>query len=657
MKKTYIYYILIIALALALPYFMDNQYYLRLAVVSGLFILLASAHNILMKVGQLSLGPVAFYGLGAYTSAILTTRYGMPFVVGFLAAGLMAALAGWLIGRLTLKMRKAYFVLVTIGFAEFFRLVALNWDEVTNGPMGITAIPAPASWFVGYAPYYYTILFLVVVVLFVLSRIENSSIGRAMQAIRENETLSLSVGIDSYRMMMFAAVLSSVIIGFAGSFYAHFFRFLGPEVLVFDLTITIVVMVIAGGRGTLAGPVLGAILFTIIPEVLRAATVWRMAIYGALLVLIMLYMPDGILPAMVSLYEKGLAALRSLASRWLPGRVTPITQPSSNDGGAVVVPNSQWINPEDEKAEAIMSLAARAELDSVHGSAIPGTDGNGSTEAQHAHAKLADHSPKKDRELLRVNDLCVNFGGVRAVDHVSFSINQGEILAVIGPNGAGKTTLLNAITRLGPITSGSITYQGQDITNLPPYEVACRKVIRTFQHTSVFPTMTTRRNLILAHNQLESHSLLANVFRNHTYHKAQDGCHKKADQLLELLNLTNYANVRANSLPYGDQRLLELGIALTVDPVLLLLDEPAAGMNAVEVETLMELIQRIRDMGITILLVEHDMKLVMGISDRLLVLNYGCQIAAGTPEEIQQNEEVVTAYLGKGRTHAQSDER
>ena len=284
MKRTNLLPILVIvaflAVLLALPNLLSNEYYLRLAIMSGLFILLASAHNILMKVGQLSLGPVAFYGLGAYVSAILSVRYHTPFLLAFLAAGVITAAVGWVIGKLTLKLRTAYFVLVTIGFAEFFRLVAINWTDMTNGPMGITAVPAPASWFVGYRPYYYFILLLVVLVLAALYRIEHSTIGRAMHAIRENETLGRSVGIDSYRYMMFAAVLSSFIIGLSGSFYAHFFQFVGPELLSFDLTIAIVIMVIAGGRSTLAGPVIGAILFTIIPELLRAASSYRMFCKG-----------------------------------------------------------------------------------------------------------------------------------------------------------------------------------------------------------------------------------------------------------------------------------------------------------------------------------------------------------------------------------------
>ncbi|PKO04269.1 MAG: hypothetical protein CVU41_17735 [Chloroflexi bacterium HGW-Chloroflexi-3] len=611
-RKISILFILLgIGIAFSLPQFVQSNYVLRIAVASGLFILLASAHNILMKVGQLSLGPVAFYGLGAYVSAILSTRYGVPFVICFLAAGVSAAVAGWIIGRLTLKLRIAYFVLVTIGFAEFFRLVALNWTAMTNGPMGITAIPAPALWFKGYAMYYYFILFLVLIVLFGLYRLENSTIGRAMQAIRENEVLGQSVGIDSYRYMMLAAVLSSFIIGIAGSFYAHFFQFLGPEILSFELTITIVVMVIAGGRATLAGPVLGAILFTIIPELLRAATVWRMVIYGALLVTIMLFMPDGIMPSLVSVYQK------------LRNRFRPAGEPSD--------------------------LRTTLEIFDT----MPQNTGCRQEQFAVSTERCDKEEICKEASLI-VEDLCVYFGGVHAVEHVSLSVYPGEILAIIGPNGAGKTTLLNAITRLGPITSGMVHYLGEELNALKAHETAHRHIVRTFQHTSVFPNLTTYRNMVLAHNALEPTGLVTNVFRTSGWHDAEQEIRRRADEILEFTNLKQYVDCVASSLPYGAQRLLEMGIALVADPNLLLLDEPAAGMNPTEVEALMELILRIKKMGITVVLVEHDMKLVMGISDRVAVINYGELLAEGTPEEICQDDKVIQAYLGRCFDDAQT---
>ena len=593
----------LLAAAVLLPYTVSDQFIIRLAIQSGIFILLASAHNILMKVGLLSLGPVAFYGLGAYVSAILTTRYDVPFPVAFLAAGLAATAAGWVIGRLTLRLRAAYFVLVTLGFAECFRLVALNWIDVTNGPMGITAVPPPARWFVGYVPYFYFILLLVVLTLFGLYRMEHSTIGRAMQAIRQNELLAGSVGISGFRYMMLAALLASFIMGLAGSFYAHFFQFLGPEILAFDLTIAIVVMVVAGGRATLMGPVLGAIVFTALPEVLRVVQVWRMAIFGLLLMLMMLFMPDGFWPA--------LQLLARRCFERVTGRRTPAVVPSSlgSPSGSFAADSSRPPVP------------ARVE----HG--VAPTD--------------------RSQTVLTVERLCVHFGGVQAVHMVDFDVKAGEILSIIGPNGAGKTTILNAITRVGPITAGEISHQDALLNSLRSYEVARHGIGRTFQHTSLFPDVSTRQNLVLAHNGLEPESLHLNLLRTDASVQAAQDAEVAADRILERTRLVPYGASLARSLPYGHQRVLELGIALAARPSLLLLDEPAAGLNPAEVNDLMALIQQIRHEGVTVVLVEHDMKLVMSVSDRIVVLDHGRKIAEGRPEEIRTNQRVVEAYLGK----------
>ncbi len=594
----------LLAAALLVPLVVSDQFVIRLAIQSGVFILLASAHNVLMKVGLLSLGPVAFYGLGAYVSAILTTRFQVPFLMAFLAAGLTATAAGWVIGRLTLRLRAAYFVLVTLGFAECFRLVALNWIAVTNGPMGITAVPPPAPWFTGYVPYYYFIVVLVVLTLFGLYRLEHSTIGRAMLAIRENEPLAQSVGISGFRYMMLATLVSSFIMGLAGSFYAHFFQFLGPEILSFDLTIAIVVMVIAGGRATLVGPVLGAIVFTILPEVLRMAQVWRMAIFGMLLMFIMLFMPDGIWPAVAQL-------TRRLQER-ITGR-TPTRVPSSGTS----------------LSDGVVVDAPRPPLVSRAGHDVASTNEGG------------------PNSLLTVEGLCVYFGGIQAVHMVDFEVKAGETLSIIGPNGAGKTTVLGAITRFAPITAGQIRHHNQRLNGLRAHDVARRGIVRTFQHTSLFPNVSTRHNLVLAHNALAPETLLGNLLRTEACVEAAKQAEASVDHILESTRLAPYATSLARTLPYGHQRVLELGIALATRPSVLLLDEPAAGLNPAEVNDLMALIQWIGHQGITVVLVEHDMKMVMGISDRVVVLDSGRKIAEGRPEEIRTNPRVVEAYLGR----------
>lgn len=230
---------------------------------------------------------------------------------------------------------------------------------------------------------------------------------------------------------------------------------------------------------------------------------------------------------------------------------------------------------------------------------------------------------------------------------VDFDVKAGEILSIIGPNGAGKTTILNAITRVGPITAGEISHQDALLNGLRSYEVARHGIGRTFQHTSLFPDVSTRQNLVLAHNGLEPESLHFNLLRTDASVQAAQDAEVAADRILERTRLVPYGASLARSLPYGHQRVLELGIALAARPSLLLLDEPAAGLNPAEVNDLMALIQQVRHEGVTVVLVEHDMKLVMSVSDRIVVLDHGRKIAEGRPEEIRTNQRVVEAYLGK----------
>jgi len=252
-------------------------------------------------------------------------------------------------------------------------------------------------------------------------------------------------------------------------------------------------------------------------------------------------------------------------------------------------------------------------------------------------------------ELLKTNRLMVRFGGLTAVNEVNFSIFRNEIVSLIGPNGAGKTTIFNAITGFLKKTSGSIDFEDQELKNLKPHEIAQRGIIRTFQITSLFPNLTVLENIKTGHHKEETETLFDAIFNTKKKQMMEDETSAKSKEILRFIGLEGKKEVVASNLPYGEQRLLEIGIALAAKPKLLLLDEPSAGLNDTETQAMKSLIRKMRDQGISILLVEHDMKLVMGISDRIIVLNFGKKIAEGTPEEIRGNPEVIRAYLGERR--------
>jgi branched-chain amino acid transport system permease protein len=289
---------------LTLPLWLGSPYHLHVVIMAGIFTILALSLNLLLGyTGQLSLGHAAFFGIGAYTSSLLALKLEWSFWLGLPAAAALAGLAGWAIGRLALKLRGAYFVLVTISFAGVISLVSVNWMELTNGPLGLPGVPAPELPGLSLrtkSAYYYLVLLAAAGAYLVCHRLVRSRLGRAFLALRENEALAESVGVDPTRTLVLAAVVSATLAGVAGSLYAHYTRFVSPEVFLFSYTVTMVIMVVAGGKGTLAGPVVGAVLFTVLPEVLREAMAWQwqMLAYGVLLVLLLFFLPRGIVPTL-----------------------------------------------------------------------------------------------------------------------------------------------------------------------------------------------------------------------------------------------------------------------------------------------------------------------------------------------------------------------
>jgi branched-chain amino acid transport system permease protein len=300
--------LLALAMAASAPAWVWNPYHLHTLIMAGIFAVLALSLNLLLGyTGQLSLGHAAFFGIGAYATGLLTVKLEWSPWIGLLAAVVLPGAAGYVIGRLALKLRGAYFVLLTISFAGCVSLVSVNWMDLTNGPLGLPGIPPlqialpglPALSLRTKPAFYYVVLAAVALSYLVCRALIRSRVGRALVALRENETLAASVGIDGTHYLVLAAVVSAAMAGFGGGLYAHYTRFVSPEVFLFTYTVTMVIMVVAGGKGTLAGPIVGAVLFTVLPEALRAATSWQwqMLLYGVLLVGVLFFMPEGIVPA------------------------------------------------------------------------------------------------------------------------------------------------------------------------------------------------------------------------------------------------------------------------------------------------------------------------------------------------------------------------
>ena len=326
-----------VVLAISLPFWMRSQFALYVLTSSGIFIIAAISLNLLLGyTGQLSLGHVAFFGIGAYVSALFALGFQLDYGVGapltvdpqpvwiaFVLGIAFAAFFGWLIGRLSFRVRGAYFVIVSISFAVVMRMVALNWVSLTQGPMALNNIPPLSIWIPGRGVmpmynrlyFYFLVLAAVVVCYLITWRLVHSRVGRALIALRENELLALSAGIDVTRYLVLATMVSAGMAGAAGGLYAFYIHIIDPDVFLFIYTVTMVIMVIAGGKGTLAGPIVGGLVFGVLPELLRdvARPEAQWILYGAVMILIVFFLPQGIVPAVSRLFASGLRRARGAA--------------------------------------------------------------------------------------------------------------------------------------------------------------------------------------------------------------------------------------------------------------------------------------------------------------------------------------------------------
>ncbi len=632
------------AAALLFPLYHNNDADIDSMANAAAYASLALGLNIVVGfAGLLDLGYAAFFAIGAYVYGILSSFQLQPdwsafwvpfqylglvaqmpgessgFVVHFTLsfwlalplAALVAAACGIAFGAPTLRLKGDYLAIVTLGFGEIVPIVVRNWASLTNGAAGLNGVAAPHlagySFGVNATPYYYVAILLVGFLVFVSIRLRDSRIGRAWMAIREDEIAAGAMGVNRTRFKLLAFATGAAFAGATGVLYVAKLQTATPDMFGFPVSVMILVMIVFGGIGSVWGAVAGAFFLQLLQSWwLEDLTGWLNSlgrlvgsrwlehldlvpsielIFGFILVFMMLYRRQGLIPA-----YRPPAAL------------------SFEQQHAVVQRDFGELK-------------------------LPGLGG----EARGGAA------------VLDVRGVTVKFGGLVALNAVELEVPQGGVVAVIGPNGSGKSTLFNVITGLVPADSGSIGFRGEEILGLHDYQILAKGIARTFQNIRLFPNLTVLQNVLVGqHARLRTGALSA-VIRPPGTRREERDADEWAMEILAIFGnrLTPRAGQAVSGLSYANRRRTEIARALASRPKLLLLDEPTAGMNPAETLELAEQIKGLKELGLTVLLIEHKLDVVTRLADTVYVLDHGEVIAKGTPDEVRRNEEVLRAYLGR----------
>ncbi len=552
----------------------------------GLAALVAMGLVLLTGVGGLtSFGQAAFCGFGAYTTAVLSTAYGVSPWLTLPLSLLVSGGAAVLLGLVTVRLSGHYLPLGTIawGIGLFYLFSKLEFLGRNDGITGIPPLSIGTLKMLDAGTIYYAIWIAVLICALLSMNLLDSRTGRAIRALRRGHIAAEAFGVQTPRAKLLVFIYAAVLAGLSGWLYAHFQRAANPTPFGAHAGIEYLFIAVVGGAGYVWGAVLGAGIVVILKEILqsylpllfRGEGQLETIVFGILLVLLLQLAPTGVWP-------------------WLMSRLP--------------------FKPARKRPDTSLTLAARDRP-----AAAPGA-------------------------LLQIDNASKQFGGVIAVNNVSFDVQAREIVALIGPNGAGKSTTFNLITGVLTSSGGTISVNGKNIDNAPPQEVAKLGIARTFQHVKLVPDMSVLENVAIGAHLRGHAGAISSMLRLDRTDEAK--LLAEAARQIARVGLIDQIDQPAGSLSLGQQRIVEIARALCVDPILLLLDEPAAGLRHMEKQRLGALLRQLRDGGMSVLLVEHDMGFVMDLADRIVVLDFGTKIAEGTPDVIKRNPDVIKAYLG-----------